>query len=144
MLNISGRYELDRTRSESLYNHMRALGCDDIAALASEKLIITLDIVQTGTSLTINQSSQLGETTRVLRLDGTETSEGEGRKAIVTLAPATLHIETRFNKGKLSDTRTLEDDVMSQVLELTIKGATTPPIVTRRYMKRQGPPQIEA
>ena len=83
MLNLTGRYELDRVKSESLYAHMRALGCDDIAALASEKLVISLEVRQTPSQLSINQTSQLGETSRILRLDG-ETAEADGRKATVT------------------------------------------------------------
>jgi hypothetical protein len=158
MLNISGKYEVDRERSESLYPHMvrarappagtsartsthgapqRALGCDEIAALASEKLVVTLDIFQTPASITIHQTSQLGETTRVLRLDG-ETLEHDGRRATVTLSASSIHVDTRFAKGRLSDTRVLDDEGMAQVLELTVKGLPNA-ITTKRYMKRVGP-----
>jgi hypothetical protein len=85
----------------------------------------------------MHQTSQLGETTRVLKLDG-ETAEQDNRRATVTISPTTLQIETRFPKGRLMDTRVMHDDVMHQTLELTVKGAAHA-ITTRRYLKRIGP-----
>jgi len=138
MLNLTGRYALDRERSESLYPHMRALGCEEIAALASEKLNITLDIVHTASTLTIWQSSQLGDTKRVLQTGGT-TAETPSRAAKVSCDDRALVIETVFPKGRIVDRRTLQDDVMAQTLELTVKGSDQA-IRTRRYFRRTGPP----
>ena len=47
-----------------MYPHMKAMGCDEIAALASEKLEIILNIVQTDAAITVWQKSQLGITKR--------------------------------------------------------------------------------
>ena len=141
MINISGRYELDREKSESLYSHMKALGCEEIAALASEKLQVTVDIIQTDTDLTIWQNSQLGDTKRVLFLRE-ETIESDARKASVTLTPTSITIETTFPKGKLVDKRQYEEEgeMLMQVLELTVHGVPGT-IKTRRFMKKVGPPE---
>ncbi len=40
VLNLTGEWELDKENSQTIYNHMRLLGCDEIAALASEKVWI--------------------------------------------------------------------------------------------------------
>ena len=138
MVNLTGRFTLDKDRSESLYPHMKALGCDEIAALASEKLNITVDIVQTATSLTIFQSSQLGDTKRTLNLDGT-TTETSTRTAKVTNDDRLLVIETTFPKGRIVDRRSMDGEDMAQVLELTIKGADHV-IRTRRLFRKLGPP----
>ena len=141
MMNMTGRFELDRERSESLYAHMKSLQCDEIAALASEKLHVTIDIVQTDSEIHIWQNSQLGDTKRVLLLDG-ETAEGDGRKASVVLSPTSILIETNFQKGRLTDKRHFEEDgeVMAQVLELTVNGLPGT-IRTRRYFRKLGPPE---
>lgn len=142
-MDLTGRYELDRERSDSLYNHMKTLGCDEIAALASEKLHITIDIVQTKDELSIWQASQLGDSKRVLYLEpGRETTESDSRKATVSFGPKTITIETTFARGKLVDTRHFEQDgaVLAQLLELTVKEAPQNVIRTRRYLKKIGPP----
>lgn len=143
-INLTGRYELDRERSQSLYPHMKALGCDEIAALASEKLHITVDIIQSKTELHIWQTSQLGETKRVLSLTD-YTNESDTRKAKVTLIGHNkIIIATTFPQGDIVDSRTLDEDgeVMSQVIELRLSNnsAEEPPIRTERYMKKLGPP----
>jgi hypothetical protein len=119
---------------------MRALGCDEIAALASEKLNLSIDIVHTKTNLTFSQSSQLGDTKRVLHVDG-PTTDAVGRVAYITTDPnaGTLTIHTTMKNGKIVDTRLLEGDTMIQTLLLTIKGSDHP-IRTTRYLIRKGPP----
>ena len=140
MMNLTGRYELDRDRSESLYTHMKSLQCDEIAALASEKLHVTIDIIQTDGEIHIWQNSQLGDTKRVLMIDG-ETLENDSRRATVTLSPTSVLIETNFNKGRLLDRRHFEEDgeVMAQQLELTVNGLPGT-IKTKRFFKKLGPP----
>ncbi len=63
-----------RERWQSLYTHMRLLGCDEIASLASEKLALALHCVQTRKHLFTWQVSQLGVVFRGLQI-GKETSE---------------------------------------------------------------------
>ena len=147
-LDLSGHYELDRDRSDSLYTHMMALGCDEIAALASEKLEITVNIVQTATELSMFQTSQLGESKRVLSLEpGKETMENDTRRAKVVMGPKSVVIETHFNKGRLVDSRHFEQDgkVLAQVLELTVKDNPHAIIRTRRFLNRlpQSAPPVE-
>lgn len=142
-INFTGKWELDRARSESLYAHMKALGCDEIAALASEKLTIVVNIFQNEKTLTIYQNSQLGDTMRVLRLDGNETAESASRTALATLTPGLLTIATRFPQGSLLDRRSFEDDtrkVVAQLLELSVKDGPT--IVTKRFLTYIGPPEV--
>jgi hypothetical protein len=140
MMNLTGRYELDRERSESLYTHMKSLQCDEIAALASEKLHVTIDIVQNDSELHIWQNSQLGDTKRMLLLEG-ETIESDTRRATMTLSPSNVVIETVFNKGRLVDRRHFEEDgeLMVQQLELTVNGSAGV-VRTRRVFKKVGPP----
>jgi hypothetical protein len=66
--NMDGKWQVIKERSESLYTHMKALGCDEIAALASEKLDIWLNIEHSPNNpvIKIYQTSQLGTTLRVL------------------------------------------------------------------------------
>ena len=66
MLVLSGKWNLDKERSQSLYPHMKAMGCDEIAALASEKLNLVINIAQTKEALNIWQHSQLGPTHRTV------------------------------------------------------------------------------
>jgi len=142
MMNLTGRYELDRERSESLYNHMKSLQCDEIAALASEKLHVTIDIVQSEDELHVYQNSQLGDTKRVLFLRE-ETEENESRKATVTLTATTIQIDTVFPRGKLIDKRHFEDNggIMAQQLELSVTGMAGV-IKTKRYFRKLGPPDL--
>ena len=139
MFSLTGRYEVDKDRSESLYTHMKALGCDEIAALASEKLRIVVDIVQNSSEIQFWQSSQLGDTKRVLQLEG-ETMEGDGKVANVSLTETGIEIFTTFPKGNLKDTRFYDEvdngDII-QLLELKVAGNT---ITTKRLFKRLGPP----
>jgi hypothetical protein len=66
--NMDGKWQVIKERSESLYTHMKALGCDEIAALASEKLDIWLNIEHSPDDpvIRIYQTSQLGTTLREL------------------------------------------------------------------------------
>ena len=140
--NLTGRFVLDRDRSESLYKHMRAMGCEEIAALASEKLNVTLDVVHNQNSLTLWQSSQLGETKRALNLEGTTTESGVqtgARTAKTYTQDRFVVIETTFARGRIVDRRTMQDDVMVQMLELQVKGSEQV-IRTQRFFKRVGPP----
>jgi len=139
-MNLTGRFELDRERSESLYQHMKSLNCDEIAALASEKLHVTIDIIHTDREIHIWQNSQLGDTKRVLMVEG-ETQETPDRKATVVLTPTDITIETTFSKGKLIDKRQFEEDgeVLAQQLELAVTGQ--PGVIrTKRYFRKLGPP----
>lgn len=140
---LTGRYEVDKEHSGSLYSHMKALGCDEIAALASEKLRIIINIVQTKTEIHFWQSSQLGDTKRVLLLDR-ETDEGDERKATVTFSESGMEIFTTFPKGTLKDERSFAEDGSGDVvqqLELTV--GSEAPLATKRLLKRLGAPDPE-
>ncbi len=109
LLNITGQWELVRDRSESMYPHMKAMGCDEIAALASEKLNIMLTIVQTSQKLTIWQKSQLGTTTRQLKVNDEvleKASQGD-RHVGVSVLDDFIQVVTKFPRGVLTDTRTV-------------------------------------
>ena len=144
-MDLSGHYQLDREHSDSLFTHMQALGCDEIAALASEKLEIEVDIVQTPDQLIMYQTSQLGGSKRILSLiPGKETIESDTRRAKVVMGPKTVVIETHFSKGRLVDSRHFEKDghVLAQVLELMVSDNPHAIIRTRRYLNKTGAPNL--
>ena len=145
-LDLSGRYELDRDKSESLYTHMSAMGCEEIAALASEKLNLRVNVVMTDESVQFWQTSQLGTTYRKL-VYGKETPEtgvALERRALARIVGNSLVIVTRWDRGVITDRREMKPDanVMINVLELSVQGHSKP-IRTVRYFKRTGDPDPE-
>ena len=94
--------------------------------------------MHSATSLTLWQSSQLGETKRLLHMEGV-TTELPTRTARISIEDHFVVIETNFPKGRIVDRRTINDDIMVQVLELTVKG-TEQVIRTNRFFKKTGPP----
>jgi len=149
VLNLTGEWTLDKERSQSMYPHMKAMGCDEIAALASEKLNITLSIVQSGGVITVWQKSQLGMTKRMLRI-GQETTEASGqgdRKVVITMNDNQMLVDTRFKKGRLLDTRSLQQGgdgnlLLVTTLALTLKGVPGHTRTTR-YFVRSGEPDTD-
>jgi hypothetical protein len=123
MVNMTGHWELDRERSQSLYTHMRLLGCDEIASLASEKLALAMHCVQTGKHLYTWQVSQLGVVFRGLQMgkETSETSQSLGERSVwVTVTPGEVLVETKFKSGRLLDTRTISVDVKGERILCTV------------------------
>mmetsp|Transcript_10507 Transcript_10507/g.18569 ORF Transcript_10507/g.18569 Transcript_10507/m.18569 type:complete len:207 (-) Transcript_10507:292-912(-) len=149
-LDLSGAWELDKERSQSMYPHMKLLGCDEIAALASEKLNLTLHVVQSKKQISTWQQSQLGIVYRGLLIgqDTTEHSSMGERKVFVTAGPKEMTVDSKFRTGRLLDTRSIEVDqetgepVLVTVLQLTMRGQGGS-AKTTRYFKRIGDPDPE-
>jgi len=150
--NLSGAWELDSERSDSLYSHMKALGCEEIAALASDKLHLRMHVIQTESRLHVWQRSQLGIVHRSLHV-GQETQEvspGHGhRKVLVTVSEQGMNVHTTFRGGEISDTRTLETDrrtgdvILVVVILLKINEPEPTTIRTKRCFRRIGDPDPE-
>mmetsp|Transcript_11198 Transcript_11198/g.12839 ORF Transcript_11198/g.12839 Transcript_11198/m.12839 type:complete len:213 (+) Transcript_11198:310-948(+) len=144
-LNLTGKWTLNKEKSQSLYPHMKAMGCEEIAALASEKLEIILNIVQTDEAITVWQKSQLGITKRMLRI-GSETiekSEHGDRKVNIGLSLTEMIVETKFKFGQILDHRTAKREADGLVLcsKLTLDMRDTPDkITTLRYFTKVGDP----
>mmetsp|Transcript_13644 Transcript_13644/g.16926 ORF Transcript_13644/g.16926 Transcript_13644/m.16926 type:complete len:219 (-) Transcript_13644:352-1008(-) len=146
VLNLTGQWQLNKEKSSSMYPHMKAMGCDEIAALASEKLEIILNIVQTDTAITVWQKSQLGITKRMLRLQGEtiENSEHGDRRINTNLSLTEMIVDTKFKQGRLVDHRTAKREtdgslVLCTQLTLTMKDHPEP-IKTMRYFVKVGDP----
>jgi len=133
-----------------MYPHMKALGCDEIAALASEKLNLKMHVVQTSDMLSVWQQSQLGVVHRSLHIgqDTQESSSQGDRKVWVTIGPKEITVDTKFKNGRLLDTRTLDrdratgDTIMCTTMTLTIRQPSNT-VRTRRYFRRVGEPDPE-
>lgn len=149
-IDLNGAWELDRERSHSMYAHMRLLGCDEIAALASEKLNLRLHIVQTEERINVWQKSQLGVVYRALSIgkDTVEVSSQGERKVWVTVSPTEMIVDTKFKNGRLLDTRTIEvntetgEEILTTCLQLTMRGQGGS-TKTMRYFKKTGPADPE-
>lgn len=143
-MDLSGAWELEKERSQSMYPHMKLLGCDEIAALASEKLNLTMHINQTATRISVWQRSQLGIVHRGLHI-GQPTTEvsSQGERTInVAVTPESMVVESRFALGALVDTRTLETDAgtgdvhLRAHLKLTVNDGSVQE--TTRFFKKTG------
>mmetsp|Transcript_19901 Transcript_19901/g.50287 ORF Transcript_19901/g.50287 Transcript_19901/m.50287 type:complete len:214 (+) Transcript_19901:52-693(+) len=145
VLNLTGAWELDKERSQSMYPHMKLLGCDEIAALASEKLNLKLHIIQSADRISVWQQSQLGIVYRALSIgnDTIEHSSLGERKVWVAVNPDEIIVDTKFKNGRLLDTRTVHldpetgDQVLCTVLQLTMRGHGGS-AKTTRYFRRTG------
>ena len=125
---------------------MIAMGCEEIAALASEKLNLRINVVMTDEYVQIWQTSQLGTTTRKLEY-GKETLEkgvALERRAVARIEGNQLVILTKWEKGTITDRRELRPDgqVLDNTIELIIEGQSKP-YKTKRYFNRTGPPDPE-
>lgn len=115
------------------------MGCEEIAALASEKLNLVINIKQTSDSIVVYQKSQLGFTKRTLSV-GNEIVEPDAqfeRKVLTKVNPDSISVETTFKNGTLTDTRTFAGpSLIKQVLVLNLKQNN--PVTTVRYLKKVG------
>mmetsp|Transcript_5570 Transcript_5570/g.8652 ORF Transcript_5570/g.8652 Transcript_5570/m.8652 type:complete len:204 (-) Transcript_5570:62-673(-) len=143
VIDLTGEWELDKPRSQTMYEHMKLMGCDEIAALASEKLHLRMHVVQTPNRISVWQQSQLGLVYRALHIgqDTMETSSQGDRKVWVSLNPNEMMVDTKFKNGRLLDTRTIQQDkatgetLLCTVLQLTMKGHAGACRTTRYFRK---------
>lgn len=150
-LNLTGTWELDKEKSQTMYSHMILLGCDEIAALASEKLNIRLHIIQTDTRLNVWQQSQLGIVYRGLGIgkDTSEKSSHGDRKVWVSVSEKEVTVDTKFKKGRLLDHRQVNLDpetgeqVMVTSLQLSMRGQPKSTKTTRYFRKESSVPDPE-
>ena len=149
MLNLTGKWELDKDRSQSMYPHMKAMGCDEIASLASEQLNIMMNIVQKDGAITVWQLSQLGVTKRMLYIgkESMEKATDEVRKVWISAQDSEMTVDTKFKGGRLMDTRILQQEpdgtvALVTTLALSIRGKSGT-IRTTRYFTRVGDPDAE-
>lgn len=115
------------------------MGCEEIAALASEKLNLVINVKQTEDTIVVYQKSQLGFTKRTLMI-GVEMIEPEAqfeRRVHTKVTADSINVETTFKNGTLSDTRTfVNPSLIKQVLVLSLKSSN--PVTTVRYLKKVG------
>lgn len=149
VLNLSGKWELDKDRSQSMYHHMKAMGCDEIASLASEQLNVVMNIVQKNGAITAWQQSQLGVTRRMLYVgkESMEVATDETRKVWISATSNEMTVDTKFKGGRLMDSRVLQQEpdgsvVLVTSLALSIRGKSGS-VRTTRYFNRVGEPEQE-
>ncbi len=115
------------------------MGCEEIAALASEKLNLVINVKQTEDTIVVYQKSQLGFTKRTLMI-GVDMLEPEAqfeRRVLTKVTADSISVETTFKNGTLSDSRTLVNpSLIKQVLILSLKSSN--PVTTVRYLKKVG------
>jgi len=130
-----------------MYAHMKALGCDEIAALASEKLQVTMQIIQTDKLMSVWQQSQLGMVHRTLYLDrATPEKSSQGDRSVTVEVKATeMIVKTTFEHGCLVDTRTVREENDQEVLnsELMLSMDGVGPLKTTRIYRKLGEPNKE-
>ncbi len=115
------------------------MGCEEIAALASEKLNLVINVKQTEDTIVVYQKSQLGFTKRTLMI-GVDMLEPEAqfeRRVLTKVTADSISVETTFKNGTLSDSRILVNpSLIKQVLILSLKSSN--PVTTVRYLKKVG------
>jgi hypothetical protein len=141
---LNGYWVLDKTRSDTPTHHLKALGLQELAWSAAEKLDVALEIhhVQ-GKEVTVNIISQLGEKPRTLTF-GVEHRETDrdGNLIRMTAQQTGDSISTIVHWGPttvVSEEKSLASpDVLISNLQLQVKGA--PPTKTVRTFVRSTKP----
>lgn len=127
--------------SQSMNDHLEALGVTEMARMAADKLEVVVKIDFTPGFVTIAHESLLGEKIRRLAVDS-ETMDlmhnGMESSHLLSLeSKAAFKVVVRWPMGVIIDTRTLEDSglMMKQVLHLTTLTGVV--VSTTRIFNRQ-------
>nr|CCA23127.1 conserved hypothetical protein [Albugo laibachii Nc14] len=135
VLNLSGRWSLDRNDSDSTNDYLEAMGLPLIARQAADKLDLMVIINQTPGDFVITRRTRIFSETKHLKLG----QEVILKNNIISIAGDASQIKTTTQltayRGLLMDIRSLDEKGRMKV-ELTLVLPDKPPVTIQRYFKK--------